>query len=109
MGLEMDVGMQHTLQSGRQLRELLRQGRLEPRDPLQQILALTAVSEDWLHNVPLKETRRFAKELLNIVRIEQKTLAAQIPEEDLPPEDWKATIAALADRIRPQFQREDSL
>lgn len=106
MGLEMDSGMQQTLQFGRQFRELLRQGRLQPRDELEQIIALTAVTQDWLRDVPLKDTKRFTHQLTEIARSEQDALTRQIQRRELLNKGWIDSIAAIADRIRPLYKKE---
>lgn len=106
MGLEMDVGMQQTLHRGRQLRELLRQGRLQARDQFEQIIALTAVMQDWLVDVPIKDTKRFITQLTGIVRSEQPALADQIPQQALPEEDWSNSVLAIANRIRPLYRKK---
>lgn len=108
MGLEMDAGMQQTLRRGRQLTELLRQGRLQARDQLEQIIALTAVMKDWLHNVPLKDTKRFVEQLTAIVRSEQVKFTEKLFKSELREEDWMEAVAAAADRIRSLYRKEES-
>ncbi|PQO25620.1 F0F1 ATP synthase subunit alpha [Blastopirellula marina] len=107
MGLEMDLGMQHTLERGRQLRELLRQGRLQPRDQLEQIIALTAIMKDWLTDVPLKDTKRFIEQLSAMVRSEREGLADTISSEKSSEHDWMPMASAVADRIRPSYRKDN--
>jgi len=52
-GVRLDEETQHTLDRGRRVRELLKQPQYQPLDVADQIVALNAVTEGALDNVPL--------------------------------------------------------
>ncbi len=108
MGLEMDVDMQQTLQRGRLLRELLRQGRLQPRSLFEQIAALTAVSHDWMQGVSLKTARSFVHELCDATLAEQRERVTTLSTSGLTDEVLTKAMSELADHIRPRFQAPKS-
>ncbi len=103
VGMEMDVGMQDTIRRGNILRELLRQERLAPRDAFDQVAALTAVSDDWLHGVELSRVRQFVEELTAAARREQQQIVEQLSAGQIPQFDWRAPLAELAAGMRPRF------
>ena len=103
VGLEMDVAMETSLRRGRLLRELLRQPRFARRGLLDQVLALTAVGEDWLSRVPPERARAFMAALLEATRHEQPALCARLEAGEVPAEPWQPTIAPLADSLRERF------
>lgn len=103
VGLEMDVAMQATIRRGRMLRDLLRQPRLQRRDLIEQVITLTAVSEQWADGVPADQVRSFIDELVGLARHELGgDFLAQ--GEGEPSFDWKKRLADLATQVRPRFQ-----
>ena len=107
VGLEMDAGMQQTIRRGTILRELLRQNRLARRDLLEQVVTLTAVSEDWLDGVQHKQIRPFVAELVSAVRRDLRPLAEQLATGEFPSLDWMAPLAEVAQGIRSRFSRQN--
>lgn len=103
VGMEMDLGMQDTIRRGTALRELLRQGRLQHRDLLEQTVALTAVSEDWLAEIPLHRIRAFIKEICDTARREQAEWVEQILSGELLKEGWQAPLEELVAKLRQRY------
>jgi F-type H+-transporting ATPase subunit alpha len=108
VGLEMDVGMQQTVQRGNVLRELLRQGRFACRDLVEQTIALTAVNDEWLAGVAPKQIRPFVVELTRVARLEQKELVEQLSTGELPADGWQSPLTKLAKKLRPRFKEKNS-
>jgi F-type H+-transporting ATPase subunit alpha len=108
VGLEMDVGMQQTIQRGRMLRELLRQKRLACRDLFEQTVALTAVSDDWLAGMATTQVGPFVEELTRTARRERKELVDRLATGELLEDDWQAPLAELAKQMRPRYLEKDS-
>ncbi len=103
VGLEMDVGMQETLRRGAILRELLRQPRLAHRNSVDQIVALTAVNQQWLKDVPPKQVRPMIDELSETARRENPDLINQISAGEVKSDEWRDVLGKLADRLRLRF------
>lgn len=102
VGLDIDLATQVTLQEGRILRELLRQGRLSPRSIADEVLALTAVGEQWPNDLPPVQAAQLVKSLLGVARREQRELVESLDRGELPTGDWKSAIAALLPEARLQ-------
>jgi F-type H+-transporting ATPase subunit alpha len=108
VGLEMDVRMQETIRRGNILRELLRQPRLARRDLFEQLIALTAVAEDWLAGLKTEAAHPLLEELCRAARREEPGLVEQVASGELLEDDWQASLAALAEQIRPRYLEKKS-
>jgi F-type H+-transporting ATPase subunit alpha len=104
VGLEMDVGMQQTIQRGNMLRELLRQEPLARRSLVEEVIALMAVHENWLDGLALKHIRPFVEELAVLARRELQSVFERLTSGELPGEAGVASLAALATRLRSRWQ-----
>jgi F-type H+-transporting ATPase subunit alpha len=99
-GLEMDVGMQATLRRGTVLRALLRQAPLARRDLVEQVIALTAVSENWLDGLATQQVRPFVTRLVSLAHRELQPLIEQLALGEMPSEDWHDVLSEWARRTR---------
>lgn len=100
VGLDIDVATQATLKEGNILRALLRQARLSPRGIAEQVVALTAVSEQWLKDVQPRQAIVLVAALVTALRREQAALLEKLDAGELPDGDWKGAIAALVPQAR---------
>lgn len=83
-GTRLDEAMQARLKRGQLLRELFRQGRLEPRPIPYQMAWLIALNENWLDNL---QPQALAEALARF-----KENAAYAPALDAPREQWVAAV-----------------
>jgi F0F1-type ATP synthase alpha subunit len=95
--------MRENIRRGNLLRELLRQPRLARRDLFEQLIALTAVAEDWLLGLETKQVRPFVEELCRTARREQPRVVEQLATGELLEDDWQAPLAELANQMRPRY------
>lgn len=102
VGLDIDVATQAALKEGDILRALLRQGRLSPRGIAAQVVALTAVSEQWLQGVEPRSAPSLVDALLTALRRDHAAILDKLDAGELPDGDWKGTIAALVPQARLQ-------
>ncbi len=100
VGLDIDVATQAALKEGHLLRALLRQGRFSPRDIAHQVVALTAVGEQWLSDIEPQHSTAFIEGLLTELRRSQTALVDTLNSGQLPEEGWKAALAEIIPHIR---------
>lgn len=103
VGLEMEAGMQQTIRRGSILRELLRQGRMAARDLVEQVIALTAVEQNWTEGLALQQARPFVSALVEVARRERSALVEQLATGEMPSEGWEADLAELVPEVRRRF------
>jgi F-type H+-transporting ATPase subunit alpha len=108
VGLEMDVGMQATVRRGQILRELLQQDRFRPRDLVEQVIALTAVNENWLEGLEPRQAHPFVERLVALAGEEQKPLVEALASGEILEKGWEAPLAELAGRVRSHLEKQPS-
>jgi F0F1-type ATP synthase alpha subunit len=101
VGLELEAGVDEEIARGQLLRSLLRQPRLAPRGIAEEVLAVLAVHEGWLHGAPPEEAPRFIENLVARLRSDEPLVASDLERGDPLGEDRLARIRALAANLRP--------
>jgi F-type H+-transporting ATPase subunit alpha len=107
VGLEMDSAMNELVRKGNLLRQLLRQTRLEHRDPLQQSIALLAVRENWLDDIPADYLQEFLRRLDVRIRSQIPDVADQLSKGQRPEGDWLEDIGRLVNQVKSLLQFQD--
>ncbi len=100
VGLEMDAAMNELVKKGNLLRQLLRQTRFDRRDLLQQAIALLAVRENWLDDIPISYLQEFLRRLDGRIRHESTAIADQLSNGQLPEGDWLEEIRTLVNLVK---------
>jgi F-type H+-transporting ATPase subunit alpha len=100
VGLELETGVEREIARGRVLRALLRQDRLAPRGPAEQVIAVLAVSEGWLDGLDPDEAPALVERLVARARSEQPAWIAQLDRGEMPEEGWLDGMRTLCDGMR---------
>ncbi len=100
VGLEMDSAMNQAVQQGNVVRGLLCQSRFSPRDTLQQVIALTAVRENWFVDIPVQNRQDFLLRLVQRLRHEQQEIAQQLIAGELPKPGWIQTVKSVSESVK---------
>jgi F0F1-type ATP synthase alpha subunit len=100
VGLDIDVATQSTLREGQILRALLRQARFSPRSICNQVVTLTAVSEQWLDDLQPKQAVAVAEALVDELKLRQAEIAHVLDQGELPPDGWKQKLKELLPKAR---------
>jgi F-type H+-transporting ATPase subunit alpha len=100
VGLELDTAMQESMQRGGLLRQLLRQLRFVRRDVVFQVIALTAIRENWLTGVLPEQASGFVERLVTRIRKELPEVVAAIAEGNLPRDGWQDLVGKQAEALR---------
>ena len=100
MGSELDAVSQATLDRGRRLTELLKQGLNSPLPVEDQVVVLYAGTRGYLDQVEVTEVRRYEQDLLDWMKARNSGLMAQIREQGTLDEDGlKAALADFANEF----------
>ena len=99
-GATVEKETQKKIERGRRIREILKQGRLDPIPAGEQVLMLLSVDRGFIDNVPLEKVTVFAKALRERVAPDHGDLMTKIEKgEELEDGDWNAlaqSVEALA-------------
>jgi F-type H+-transporting ATPase subunit alpha len=92
-GSELDASSLAQLERGRRVVEVLKQGQFSPVPVAEQVLALFAVTEGHMDDVPVADVSRFESDLLDFVRTRDGVLLSRITESGVL--DDVAAVAAI--------------
>ena len=77
-GSDLDKATQHTLEKGKRLVELLKQGQFQPKPVEQQVVSVFIGTNNFLETIPVKDVKRFEKEFLEFVELKYKNVLDEI-------------------------------
>ena len=87
LGSELDAVSQATLDRGRRLVELLKQGLNSPMSVEEQVVVLYAGTRGYLDKVPVSEVQRYEQDLLDFLRARYSGILSQVKEQGTLDED----------------------
>jgi len=93
-GSDLDKATAARLNRGERTLEILKQGIMEPMDVEKQVVSIYAATKGFLDDIPVKDVKRFEKELHAFIEHNKKEIFDHIVQtKDLPPEaDLNAAI-----------------
>ncbi|HHC08885.1 MAG TPA: F0F1 ATP synthase subunit alpha [Actinobacteria bacterium] len=97
-GSELDATSLAQLERGRRVVEVLKQGQYEPLPVEDQVVAIFAVTEGYMDDVPVDQIQTFERKLREFVRARYGAVLARIAETgELPEEELRAAIEAFVE------------
>lgn len=106
-GSDLDAASKASLERGKRMVELLKQGQYQPMPVEEQVVSVWAGTTGKMDDVPVNDIRRFESELLEHLRRERKELLTSIAEGAKMSDD---TITAIGDAVanfKRQFETSD--
>ena len=106
-GATVEKETQKKIERGRRIREVLKQGRLDPVRAGEQVLILLSVDRGFIDSVPLETVTAFAKALRERVSPEHSGLMEKIEKgEELDDSEWDA-LAQSVQAVAQEFSQTD--
>lgn len=102
-GSDLDKATQDQLTRGSHMTEILKQGRYVPMPVAEQILVIFAGNEGYLDDLPLTDVPRFAQELRDYVRNNNKSIFDDIMKEKNLTDDIKANMKSAIEAFKKTF------
>ncbi|NOZ21714.1 MAG: F0F1 ATP synthase subunit alpha [Planctomycetes bacterium] len=102
-GSELDKATQQQLARGERTVEILKQNQYEPMPVEEQIVVINAAVSGKLDDLPAPDIQRFAQELLEHMRMDEKGALQEIREKKEIGDDLSATLLAAIDEVRSKF------
>jgi F-type H+-transporting ATPase subunit alpha len=100
LGSELDAVSQATLDRGRRLTELLKQGLNSPMPVEEQVVVLYAGTRGYLDKVPVADVQRYERDLLDYLGARYSGILSQIRDQGTLDEDGlKAALADFANEF----------
>ncbi|WP_407837202.1 F0F1 ATP synthase subunit alpha [Streptomyces sp. DSM 116496] len=106
-GSDLDAASKASLERGKRLVELLKQGQYQPMPVEEQVVSVWAGTTGKMDDVPVNDIRRFESELLDHLRLERKELLTSIADGGKMSDDTLTTIADAIANFKRQFETSD--
>jgi F-type H+-transporting ATPase subunit alpha len=100
VGLDIDVATRDTLRAGNVLREILRQKRFSPRSITHQVIALTAVAEQWLSELKPSQAVAMIEALVELAPLRVADITAVLAAGELPEQGWEEQLGKIVPEAR---------
>lgn len=102
-GSDLDKATQDQLTRGSHMTEILKQGRYVPMPVAEQILVIFAGNEGYLDDLPIADVTRFAGDLREYVRNNNKALLDKITTEKVLSDEIKADAKSSIEAFKKTF------
>lgn len=106
-GSDLDAASKASLERGKRLVELLKQGQYQPMPVEEQVISVWAKTTGKMDDVPVNDIRRFESELLEHLRRERKDLLTSIADGGKMSDDTLSSIADAITGFKRQFETSD--
>jgi F-type H+-transporting ATPase subunit alpha len=103
---QLDKATQAQLARGQRLTEVLKQDQYSPLSVEKQVLILYVATSGLLDSVPVNETRRFERELLQFVEANQPSILKTIKEKKALDDGIRAEIKKAVEAFKERFTAE---
>jgi F-type H+-transporting ATPase subunit alpha len=103
-GAELDKSAQARLNRGFRVVEILKQDQYHPMSINEQIVLIFAVTNGYLDEVPVKEVRRFEKDLLHFLQIEGHSFYRKLDETRFLDQELTKELHELTAQFRQRFK-----
>jgi len=106
-GSDLDKATQRTLAKGERLVELLKQGQYQPIPVEKQVVSVFIGTNDYLETIPVKDVKRFEKELLEFIELKYADILKSIREEKVVSEETTAKLKQAAEEFIGKFKKSE--
>ncbi len=103
-GSDLDKATQKTLARGARLVELLKQGQYSPVPVEKQVVAIYLGTNGYLDDIPVKEVKRFEKEILEFIEVKNNSIFETIKKEKQLSDEVIAQIKKAAEEFSATFK-----
>ncbi len=106
-GSDLDKSTLRTLSKGSRLVELLKQGLYNPVPVEKQVISLFIGINDYLESIPIKDVKKFEKEILEYFDLKYQDILETIKTEKQLSDDLVKKIKAVVEEFLPKFKTSE--
>ncbi|MEO8167663.1 MAG: F0F1 ATP synthase subunit alpha [bacterium] len=103
-GSDLDKATLQQLRRGARLVELLKQGQYVPMPVEKQVVSIYAGTNGYLDEIPVEDTGRYEKELLEVMDLKHADVLAAIAEKKDLPDDLVAKLKSILQHFSESFK-----
>jgi F-type H+-transporting ATPase subunit alpha len=102
-GSELDKASQSQLERGARVVEVLKQLQYSPMSVEKQVLSIYAVTNGYLDEIPVEDSKRFEEELLEYLETRHSEIGRHVAEKGDLPDKVEEKLKKALDEFRKQF------
>ncbi|MGB4984748.1 MAG: F0F1 ATP synthase subunit alpha [Erysipelotrichaceae bacterium] len=102
-GSDLDANTKSILDHGDRLMEILKQPQYTPYNLADECLVLFSAKYKYLDNIPLKEVKRYERELINYINVNHKEIIDEINDKKILSDDLINQIKTVMSTFEKQF------
>jgi F-type H+-transporting ATPase subunit alpha len=106
-GSDLDEATQKTLAKGERLVELLKQGQYSPVPVEKQVVSIYYGTKGYLETIPVKDVKRFEKEILEYIEINHKEIFDKIRNEKVLSDEIVELLNKVGEEFLGKFKRSE--
>ncbi len=106
-GSDLDEATQKTLAKGERLVELLKQGQYSPVPVEKQVVSIYYGTKGFLETIPVKDVKRFEKEVLEYIEINYKDVFEKIRTEKVLSDEVVEQLNKIGEEFLGKFKRSE--
>ena len=106
-GSDLDEATQKTLAKGERLVELLKQGQYSPVPVEKQVVSIYFGTKGFLETIPVKDVKRFEKEVLEYIEINYKDVFEKIRTEKVLTDETVEQLNKIGEEFLAKFKRSE--
>ena len=103
-GSDLDAATRNVLEHGEKVMEILKQDQYSPLSVFDQVLALFAVKHRFIKGVPVREIKRYEKELLAHINSEHPEIVAELVEKKAISSELEAKMKEVFENFTHTFE-----
>ncbi|MBX9766516.1 MAG: F0F1 ATP synthase subunit alpha, partial [Bdellovibrionales bacterium] len=103
-GSDLDKATQAQLNRGQRLVELLKQDQYAPYEVEDQVISIFAGTNGYCDHVPVKEVKRWEKEMIQFMRQKHSAVMANLKEKKAITDDIKKPLKEALEEFRSVFK-----
>jgi F-type H+-transporting ATPase subunit alpha len=100
---ELDPQTKKTIERGKRIREILRQGDLSPMSIDKEVITIFAVTNINIEEIPMEKMQEFEESVLKTVELENPSILEEIREKGVISEDNKENLLALIKKVKLKY------
>ena len=104
-GSDLDQATQKTLAKGERLVELLKQGQYAPVPVERQVVAIYAATNGFMDDIPVKDIKRFEKELLEYIDVNNADIFDNIRKEKVISDETIDALKKVIESFQTKFKK----
>ncbi len=100
---ELDPQTKKTIERGKRIREILKQGDLCPMSIEKEVIVIFAATNIDIEEIPIEKMKEFEEEVLRVVELENPSILEEIREKGVVSDNNKESLSGLIKKVKSKY------